>query len=92
MPNKRYVIVRVDNKCPVNLEEDISTVDRIKMFDCIGKRQCGDCRYGDTKEQFTRKIETAIEIAINEYEKGNIPKGKENRRCAEIIVEFLGVE
>lgn len=89
---KKYAIVRVDNKCPVNLEEDISTVDRVKMFDCIGKRQCGDCLYGDTKEQFTRKIETAIEIAINRYEEGKIKGRNKNRQCAEIIVEFLGVK
>lgn len=79
---KRYSIVRVDGECPKGFNEDIYC------------KWCGNCGriYGDTKEQFTRKIETAIEIAINEYEKGNIPKGKENRRCAEIIVEFLGVE
>lgn len=77
--NKRYSIVRVgkDGNC---LEE----------FICSGN--CNKCDYGDTKEQFTRKIETAIEIAINRYEEGKIKGRNKNRQCAEIIVEFLGVE
>lgn len=32
MAEKRYAIVRVDNKCPVVLGEDINLTDRIKMF------------------------------------------------------------
>lgn len=89
---KRYAIVRVDGHCPNRFEavlnENVCKMD--KNGECYSR--CFESRYGDSKEQFTRKIETAIEIAINKYEKGNIPKGKENRRCAEIIVEFLGVK
>lgn len=85
--SKRYAIVRVDDKCPVNLEEDISTVDRIKMFDCIGKRQCGDCRYGDTKEQLIRKVAQALELCMK---KGY--RTITSEEYAKFIVEFLGVE
>lgn len=99
MNKKRYAIVRVDNKCPVNLEEDISTVDRIKMFDCIGKRQCGDCQYGDTKEQLIKKIAQILfqesphnvlytnpDKVVNEFFYNDCLK------TATKIVEFLGVE
>ena len=94
---KRYAIVRVDNKCPVVLEEDISTVDRIKMFDCIGKRQCGDCRYGDTKEQLIRKIEQVIFKNFKNYN-GFMARYLTSHlvifayKIAKEIVEFLGVE
>lgn len=86
MAEKRYAIVRVDNRCPVEEEEDISEIDRIKMFDCIGKRQCGDCPYGDTKKQLEKKIITAIERAGIDY----VQLSKEE--IAKEIVEFLGVE
>lgn len=84
---KRYAIVRVDNNwCPLLESNEL----------CDLSKSCWTCkiktRYGDTKEQFTRKIETAIEIAINRYEEGKIKGRNKNRQCAEIIVEFLGVE
>ena len=73
---KRYAIVRVDYKCPQDLEEDIKR--------CVGEH-CKNCRYGDTKEQLIRKVETAITIWCN--------KGFYNKEhLARKIVEFLGVE
>ena len=73
---KRYAIVRVDYKCPQDLEEDIKR--------CVGEH-CKNCRYGDTKEQLIRKVETAITIWCN--------KGFYNKEhLARRIVEFLGVE
>lgn len=85
---KRYSIVRVDgNHKPSHFEvERIENIADLKLLDNVVKT------YGDTKEQFTRKIETAIEIAINRYEQGLIVGKNKNRQCAEIIVEFLGVE
>ena len=58
----RYAIVRVDERCPVEEEEDISLVDRIKMFPCFNDKRlsCKKCRYGDTKEQLIRKVAQAI--------------------------------
>ena len=73
---KRYAIVRVDYKCPQDLEEDIKR--------CVGEH-CKNCRYGDTKEQLIKKVETAITIWCN--------KGFYNKEhLARKIVEFLGVE
>ena len=96
---KRYAIVRVDNKCPVNLEEDISTVDRIKMFDCIGKRQCGDCRYGDTKEQLIKKVAQVIKKEYDCNLKEDAPLAvildiiiASREELAKEIIEFLGVK
>lgn len=84
MENKRYAIVRVE--CPPRNEIDA-------QFVCFpNDNNCGGCRYGDTKEQLIRKIETAIQIADTEYIKGNMPEGKEDRKYAEIIVKFLGVK
>ena len=77
---KRYAIVRVEGKCGKNLE----------YYEC--DYDCFDCKYGDTKEQLVNKITTAIEIAINKYEKGEILLANKNKALAEIIVEFLGVE
>lgn len=76
MTEKRYAIVRVDYKCPQDLEEDIKR--------CVGEH-CKNCRYGDTKEQLIRKVETAITIWCN--------KGFYNKEhLARKIVKFLGVE
>ena len=76
MSEKRYAIVRVDYKCPQDLEEDIKR--------CVGEH-CKNCRYGDTKEQLIKKVETAITIWCN--------KGFYNKEhLARKIVEFLGVE
>lgn len=103
---KRYSIVRVDIKCPIGIEEDISEIDRIKMFDCIGKRQCGDCPYGDTKEQLIKKVAQVLLREKLEWYRENLdimPKGKIDEplvrnlyeHCldkAKKIVEFLGVK
>ena len=91
----RYAIVRVDNRdCPRYFEKEINNdfVCTNNYADKFTKEQCKDCRYGDTKEQLILKIMTALDIGIKEFDSGKIPKGREDRRCAEIIVEFLGVE
>ena len=67
------------------------------MFDCIGKRQCGDCRYGDTKEQLIRKIEQVIFKNFKNYN-GFMARYLTSHlvifayKIAKEIVEFLGVE
>lgn len=89
---ERYAIVKVNWICPTKHNEKIDCKFVCENKDVIKNEQCEKCRYGDTREQFINKLATGIEIAINEYEKGNIPKGKENRRCAEIIAGYLGVK
>ena len=86
-PQKKYAIVRIyDEQCPVEYGiENICSPNGCES--CIMSK-----RYGDTKEQLIAKVETAIEIAINKYEKGEILLANKNKALAEIIVEFLGVE
>ena len=100
---KRYALVRVDDRCPVENEEEIYLVDRVKMFPCfLDKRlSCKNCRYGDTKEQWIRKVEQVIKrklkgglilrnTKINKTY--NIQKTISAKAIAKEIVEFLGVE
>ena len=86
---KRYAIVRVDDRCPVENEEEIYLVDRVVMFPCfLDKRlSCKNCRYGDTKEQLIRKVAQALEICMN---KGY--RTITSEEFAKEIVEFLGVQ
>lgn len=91
MSKKRYAIVRVDTECPShyeNINNDFVCADVPKHY----IEHCNNCRYGDTKEQLVNKITTAIEIAIDKYEKGKILLANKNKALAEIIVEFLGVK
>ncbi len=74
---KRYSIVRVDYKCPQDLEEDIKR--------CVGEH-CKNCRYGDTKEQLIRKVAQAIKKSLRQ----GFTKGY--KEIATDVVEFLGVE
>lgn len=93
MSEKRYAIVRVDYKCPQDLEEDIKR--------CVGEH-CKNCRYGDTKEQLIIKVAQALIIdEMERYRKTpNCDVNKtifdhESKIClekAKFIVEFLGVE
>lgn len=80
MKEKRYAIVRVDDKCPA-LETNI----------CENNINCENCKfidnYGDTKEQLIAKVKQALEICKN--------KGYRNitsEEYAKFIVEFLGVK
>ena len=95
-PQKRYAIVRVDNRCPVEEEEDICLVDRIKMFPCFNDKRlsCKKCNYGDIKEQFISKVEQIIRRPIQKGDLELKSKGFKYgvRRLAKEIVEFLGVE
>ena len=75
---KRYAIVKVDYKCPQDLEEDIKR--------CVGEH-CKNCRYGDTKEQLIRKVAQALELCMK---KGY--RTITSEEYAKEIVEFLGVE
>lgn len=87
MKQKRYAIVRVDGSCPNKLENlSAPCITSCKRFDCK------NCRYGDTKEQWIRKVMTAFKIAIKEKREGKMPKENVNRWVAEIVVEFLGVK
>lgn len=82
MKEKRYAIVRVDN-CPPRNEIDA-------QFVCFpNDNNCSGCRYGDTKEQLVRKIETAVAIMRNKMENKEVYL---DRAVATFIVEFLGVE
>ena len=99
MEEKRYSIVRVDNRCPVEEEEDICLVDRIKMFPCFNDKRlsCKKCNYGDTKEQLIQKILQAIIIDIVKTAKVDDKKTiqilyKANYKLAKFIVECLGVK
>lgn len=86
MTEKRYAIVRVDdNWCP-------NAFDNISMeFICSNKtntrskKNCKNCRYGDTKEQLIRKVAQVIK---RKSLKGAIWESD----LAKEIVEFLGVE
>lgn len=90
MEEKRYAIVRVDGECPKGFNEDIYC------------KWCGNCGrlYGDTKEQLTNKIETAIKrklkggysVTYRKFGKGYIKDSVSARELAKSIVEFLGVK
>lgn len=92
-PQKRYAIVRVDDKCPQDLEDDIKR--------CVGEH-CKNCRYGDTKEQLIKKVAQALLIKELEWYRKtpncDITKSLvENSyryylEKAKFVVEFLGVE
>lgn len=91
---KRYVLVRVDNKCPRSTE-GFNAFTCEDLFRCgylwqLGQdTDCKDfCRYGDTKEQLVRKVETAIRRL--QADKNRIIVGYD--MWAKFIVEFLGVE
>lgn len=100
MTEKRYAIVRVDNRCPVEEEEDICLVDRIKMFPCFNDKRlsCKKCNYGDTKEQLIHKIAQVIKREL----KGDFVAGLKDtdfvmnwciaEELAKEIVEFIGVK
>lgn len=82
--NKRYAIVRVDNKC-------LSDYENIK---CPYDYKCAKCKfgklknynYGDTKEQLIRKVAQALELCMK---KGY--RTITSEEYAKEIVEFLGV-
>ena len=94
----RYSIVRVDDRCPVEVEEDIYLTDRIKMFPCFNDKRlsCKKCNYGDTKEQLIRKIVQVLLRRFKSCYKGNFITvemvEKQYLETAKEIVEFLGVE
>ena len=80
--NKRYAIVRVDNRCPDFFCKYKVMKDKLSF-------SCNDCnlhkKYGDTKEQLIAKVKQALQIG---YNKGIILSDT----MAKFIVEFLGVE
>lgn len=92
MTEKRYAIVRVDDKC-------LSDYENIK---CPYDYKCAKCKfgklknynYGDTKEQLISKVEQIIRRPIQKGDLELKSKGFKYgvRRLAKEIVEFLGVE
>lgn len=106
MSEKRYAIVRVDNKCPMSTE-GFNAFTCEDLFRCgylwqLGQdTDCKDfCRYGDTKEQLIRKVAQVIKrvtndgyvIAYKKFGTGYINTVLKNTDVAKEIVEFLGVE
>ena len=81
---KRYAIVRVDNHCPEGLYENIKPNTL-----CPKDGDCEKCKYGDTKGQLIKKIETAVAIMRNKMTNKEVYL---DRAVATFIVEFLGVE
>ena len=96
---KRYAIVRVDMierkdshdfVCPEHFE---GINGRFVCASHYGKKyfpfaHCEDCRYGDTKEQLIRKVQTALQLC----DKNRVEKCNQFYLVAKEIVEFLGVE
>lgn len=93
MNEKRYEIVRVKD-CPNNNEAMI--IRCLRSVDIV----CENC-YGDTREDFVKKIKTVIRRKMGS--KGFVSWEKDNKcvcwdkeffieKIAEDITEFLGVE
>lgn len=95
MGNKRYSIVRVDNKCPEYTEEDFECPFSNDKIEC---EICRQGRYGDTKEQLIHKIAQVIFIKRNSFGGKNMntiwteTDKIYSYKLAKEIVEFLGVE
>lgn len=95
---KKYALVRVDGKCPDEFEK----INNKFVCEINGdfKPACKNCRYGDTKEQLIRKVETAIKRKSRRGEslfsfldkKYRIEKVFDIKVLAKEIIEFLGVE
>ena len=88
MEKTRYAIIKVE--CPPKNEIDA-------QFVCYpNDNNCGGCRYGDTKEDFEKKIETAITRIIQrkniviKYRNFDISMTIKN--LSKTISEYLGVE
>ena len=85
---KRYAIVRVDNKCPDEFEN--IKIDYIcRNISCYQGKECSKKFYGDTKEQFEKKVAQALKINTEKYYG---EKELDYELLAKEIVEFLGVE
>ena len=86
---KRYAIVRVDNKCPDEFEN--IKIDYIcRNISCYQGKECSKKFYGDTKEQFEKKVAQALVRARIEEDENS--KSLSWEQIATRIVEFLGVE
>lgn len=95
---KRYAIVRVDDKCPINTEENFY------CFEYLQKDNCKKCKeiVGDTKEQLVLKIaQVLIRRKLKAYKNilGGVPDEKFAKdiysqclNASREIIEFLGVE
>lgn len=92
MAEKRYAIVRADNRCPRALEKYCG-------LKCSPKG-CDGCEiaknYGDTKEQLVMKVVQAMLRRFKRIYKGKFitveMAEKQYLEVAKEIVEFLGVE
>lgn len=93
-PQKRYSIVRVDNRCP-------DFFCKYKVMKDEKSFSCNDCnlhrKYGDTKEQMIKKVAQVLIKDEMKYCKWKTKVQKEvcwqnNMELAKEIVEFLGVE
>lgn len=80
--NKRYAIVRVDNKCPAYENINLCYEENTTCEDCKVNKN-----YGDTKEQLIKKVATALQIC----NKNRVEKCNQFYFVAKEIVEFLGV-
>lgn len=88
MEKIRYAIIKVE--CPPKNEIDA-------QFVCYpNDNNCSGCRYGDTKEDFEKKIETAITRIIQrkniviKYRNFDISMTIKN--LSKTIAQYLGIE
>ena len=92
MAEKRYSIVRVDNKCPLNVE------DSFYCFEYLQKDKCKKCKEirGEAKEQLIKKVAQVMLRRFKRIYKGKFitveMAEKQYLETAKEIVEFLGVE
>ena len=97
MTEKRYAIVRVDNKCPAYENINLCNEENTTCEDCKANNN-----YGDTKEQLIKKVAQVIfkakleryrqvwKCECSEMEKRE--RYNDSLILAIRIVKFLGVE
>lgn len=105
MSEKKYAIIRVDNRCPQEFEKiDIEYICRnSKCFQWEGCRRRSKKFYGDTKKQLVNKI---LQVMMRKYIISYLRTTKQDKinpkhfksaidyylETAKEIVEFLGVK
>lgn len=94
--DKKYAIVRVDDKCPLVTEDNFYCSEYLQKDKC---KKCKEIR-GDTKEQMIKKVAQVIKSNYdNIFATADAPLAvildiitESYKDLAKEIVEFLGVE